>query len=77
VRALTLLLWLLPLPLVAGSMADEIIYFVMVDRFADGNPGNNQDVDLNNPLAFHEGRVRFYPVRGANATRYCVKSSVS
>jgi len=76
-RALTLLLWLLPLPLVAGLMADEIIYFLMVDRLADGNPDNNQDVDFDNPLAFHEGLVRFYPVRGANATRYYVKSSAS
>ena len=76
-RALTLLLWLLPLPLVAGLMADEIIYFLMVDRLADGNPDNNQDVDFDNPLAFHGERVRFYPVRGANATRYYVKSSAS
>ena len=57
-RALTFLIWLLPLPLVAGSMADEIIYFVMIDRFADGNPDNNQDVDLDNPLAFHGGDLQ-------------------
>ncbi len=39
----------------AANMADEIIYFVMVDRFADGDPSNNQDVDLDNPLAFAGG----------------------
>jgi alpha-amylase len=35
--------------------ADEIIYFVMIDRFADGDPGNNQGADPANPLAFQGG----------------------
>ncbi len=39
----------------AANWADEIIYFVMVDRFADGNSSNNQDVDRSNPLAFQGG----------------------
>ena len=38
-----------------ANFADEIIYFVMVDRFADGDTSNNQDVDLENPLAFQGG----------------------
>ena len=34
---------------------DELLYFVMLDRFADGDPTNNQDVDQSNDLAFHGG----------------------
>lgn len=39
----------------AADISDEIIYFVMVDRFADGDTNNNFDVDLGNPLAFQGG----------------------
>ena len=45
---------ILPLPAVA-DWAGEVIYFVMVDRFADGDPENNMDVDPDNPLAFQGG----------------------
>ena len=45
---------ILPLPAEA-DWAGEVIYFVMVDRFADGDPANNMDVDLDNPLAFQGG----------------------
>jgi len=38
-----------------ASWADEIIYFVMLDRFADGDLNNNPDVDRNNPMAFQGG----------------------
>jgi len=34
---------------------DAIIYFVMVDRFADGDSTNNQDVDREGPGSFHGG----------------------
>ena len=34
---------------------DEVIYFIMIDRFSDGNPDNNQDADPTDPLAFHGG----------------------
>jgi alpha-amylase len=34
---------------------DAIIYFVMVDRFADGDSTNNQDVDRDGPGSFHGG----------------------
>lgn len=34
---------------------NDIIYFVITDRFCDGNPANNQYVNLNNPNAFHGG----------------------
>ncbi len=39
----------------AADISDEIIYFVMVDRFSDGDVNNNLDVDLDNPLAFQGG----------------------
>lgn len=39
----------------AETWADDIVYFVMLDRFADGDPSNNQDVDLDSPIAFHGG----------------------
>jgi len=49
-----LVLALLPLPAFA-DWRDAVIYMVMVDRFADGDQSNNQDVDLANPLAFQGG----------------------
>jgi len=45
-------------PLMAKGLADEVIYFVMLDRFADGDSGNNQGVDSTNPLAFQGGDLR-------------------
>lgn len=39
----------------AADWRNEVLYFVMLDRFADGDPANNQTVDLDNPLAFHGG----------------------
>lgn len=46
------------LPAAAADWKDEIIYFIMLDRFADGNPDNNQTVDLENPIAFHGGDLQ-------------------
>ncbi len=34
---------------------DDIIYFIMTDRFSNGDTGNDFDVDPNNPQAFHGG----------------------
>ena len=34
---------------------DDIIYFVLTDRFADGDPDNNFDVNRENPQAYHGG----------------------
>ena len=34
---------------------DDVIYFVVTDRFCDGTEANNQDVDKSNPKAFHGG----------------------
>lgn len=38
---------------VKAAWTDEILYFVMLDRFADGDNANNTGVDLGNKLAFH------------------------
>ncbi|MHA1128116.1 MAG: alpha-amylase family glycosyl hydrolase, partial [Alphaproteobacteria bacterium] len=43
---------------VRADINDEIIYFIMIDRFADGNPDNNQNVDYTNPLAFQGGDLQ-------------------
>ncbi len=34
---------------------DEVIYFVLLDRFANGNRQNDFNVQLNNPTAYHGG----------------------
>jgi len=34
---------------------NDIIYFVITDRFCDGNPSNDQGVNLENPRAYHGG----------------------
>lgn len=33
----------------------DIIYFILIDRFCDGTDRNNMDVDKANPTAFHGG----------------------
>jgi len=44
-------------PLGFDAAADEIVYFVMVDRFADGDSANNLDVHKHDKGAFHGGDV--------------------
>ena len=39
----------------AFDWRDAVLYFVVVDRFADGNPGNNVKVDRAAKGAFHGG----------------------
>ena len=34
---------------------DEVIYQIMVDRFYDGDPNNNFNVDLRKEAAYHGG----------------------
>jgi glycosidase len=34
---------------------DDVIYFVITDRFCNGDPDNDRDVDPANPQAFHGG----------------------
>lgn len=38
--------------------SDAVIYFAMVDRFADGDPGNNAHVDRANPGGWHGGDLK-------------------
>jgi len=62
-----------PLPLLAradprgrfeGFSRDDVIYLIMPDRFADGNPANNRPAastglfDRANPMAYHGGDLR-------------------
>lgn len=35
-----------------------MIYFVLVDRFANGDPSNDHEIDLADPAAFHGGDIR-------------------
>jgi alpha-amylase len=37
---------------------DEVVYFVLVDRFADGDPSNDADVDRSAAGAFHGGDLK-------------------
>ncbi|MDM5316820.1 alpha-amylase family glycosyl hydrolase [Fictibacillus sp. b24] len=37
------------------SWRDETIYFIMVDRFHNGDKSNDFEVDLNDPAAYHGG----------------------
>jgi glycosidase len=47
-----------------GFSRDDVIYLIMPDRFADGDPSNNQPPestgihDRNNPMAYHGGDLR-------------------
>jgi len=36
----------------------DIIYFLLTDRFCDGDPENNFEVDHRNPCAYHGGDFR-------------------
>ncbi|HEY0094599.1 MAG TPA: alpha-amylase family glycosyl hydrolase, partial [Archangium sp.] len=38
--------------------SDEVLYFVVVDRFADGDAANNLQVDTKAPGAFHGGDLK-------------------
>jgi alpha-amylase len=45
-------------PLPPRPWSDEIVYFVLVDRFVDGDPGNDAQVDRSAKGAFHGGDLR-------------------
>jgi glycosidase len=42
----------------ARGWADEVLYFVLVDRFADGDATNNDGVDRRNPGGWHGGDLK-------------------
>jgi len=41
-----------------GITNEDVIYLIMTDRFADGDPANNKDVDRKNSRAWHGGDFR-------------------
>jgi alpha-amylase len=45
-------------PLPPRPWADEVLYFVLVDRFVDGDPANNRNVDRAAKGAFHGGDLK-------------------
>ena len=38
--------------------SEAILYFVLIDRFADGDPSNNAHADKRNPGAYHGGDLK-------------------
>lgn len=40
------------------NWSDAVLYFAIIDRFADGDPSNDQDVDLNAKGTFHGGDLK-------------------
>lgn len=47
-----------PRPLPPRPWEDEVLYFVLVDRFADGDPTNDAGVDLGGKGTFHGGDLK-------------------
>lgn len=42
----------------APADSGDVIYFIMVDRFANGDPANDEKVDPSDPQAFHGGDLQ-------------------
>ncbi|SDJ87635.1 alpha-amylase family glycosyl hydrolase [Sediminibacillus albus] len=40
------------------TITDESIYYAMVDRYVNGNFDNDQDIDIEDPNAFHGGDIQ-------------------
>lgn len=47
-----------PVPVAGADWSSEILYFILLDRFADGDPSNNTDIDRADPYGFHGGDLR-------------------
>ncbi|HSE43189.1 MAG TPA: alpha-amylase family glycosyl hydrolase, partial [Acidobacteriota bacterium] len=47
-----------PAPQGQQSWADAVLYFAIVDRFADGDSSNNRDVDITQKGTFHGGDIK-------------------
>jgi glycosidase len=45
-------------PARAADWSREVLYFVLIDRFADGDPSNNRGVDRRNPGGWHGGDLK-------------------
>lgn len=53
------ILFLNPAPSWAASdWSDDILYFVLVDRYADGDSTNNRSVERSNPGGYHGGDLK-------------------
>lgn len=71
-----------PLPMAERTWQDEVIYFIMTDRFANGDPGNDGDSDPANPGYYHGGDFqgiidRLDSVRDLGATAIWITPVVS
>lgn len=42
----------------AADWSDDVVYFVLIDRFADGDSTNNRGVERSNPGGFHGGDLK-------------------
>lgn len=42
----------------ADNWSDEVLYFVLLDRFADGDNSNNRKVERSNPGGYHGGDLK-------------------
>jgi alpha-amylase len=42
----------------ASDWSDDILYFVLIDRFADGDSTNNRKVERSNPGGYHGGDLK-------------------
>jgi glycosidase len=50
---------ILPIPKAPTTITnDDVIYLIMPDRFANGDPSNDKDVDRNNPRMWHGGDLK-------------------
>lgn len=47
--------WLVSAEEPENSWQDEMIYFIMIDRFNNGDPNNDFEVNLNDPRSYHGG----------------------
>ena len=48
----------LPAAAAVTDWSREVLYFVLVDRFSDGDPSNNRGVDRRNPGGWHGGDLK-------------------
>ena len=56
---LSCLFFLLPsLSWAASDWSDDILYFVLIDRYADGDSANNRRVERSNPGGYHGGDLK-------------------
>lgn len=56
--ALSYLLFSPSLSFATPDWSDDVVYFVLVDRYADGDSGNNRGVERSNPGGFHGGDLK-------------------